>query len=264
MQFTHFINPQVNSKYPKNNLLLIELLKRMKPGDVFERDKMFSIIFQGEFYNICLTREILCRKRQGKSGLRYEVINNTPKGQGSFGEVFLTTTLIIHDDHIERKYKRIIKREKKRTEVNAFEQEAVIGQKISYLHMKPVVDNNQTNERVVCEKFLIMRHLSGEPLKDLLIIGKISRLDPFEKLKLSLALLRVFKRELYDKGVIHNDIKPDNIMVDLNQETQCRMFVLLTLVYLKQNQVSLEGITYILVRPNQLVETVEKRVTLSL
>ncbi|BBB14907.1 mitogen-activated protein kinase kinase [Candidatus Rickettsiella viridis] len=219
MSSIYFLNPQVDPKTPGSDLLLIELLKSMKPGDLFKKDTIFSVIFQGKPYQVALTREILCRKRQDKQGLRYEVIDNTPKGRGAFGQVSPTTTLIVHNDHIERKYKRIIKREIMReNKVDTFEQEAVIGQKVPYLHMKPVVNSSQIDKGVVSEQFLIMRHLPGKTLNELLKDKSISRLEQFEKLELSLAILRTFKKELYDKGLIHSDIKPDNIMVHFSSK----------------------------------------------
>ncbi|WP_218813679.1 protein kinase domain-containing protein [Rickettsiella endosymbiont of Dermanyssus gallinae] len=215
MSLIYVINPQTDPKVKEADLLLMELLKSMTPGDVYKKDTSVPIVFQGEAYQILLTHEILCRKRQYKQGLRYEVIDNNPKGQGAFGQVSSTTTLIVHDDQIERKYKRIIKREiKPENGVDTFSQEAVLGQRVAYLHMKPVVSNSQRNKGAVSEKFLIMHHLPGEPLDKLLKDGSISRLDQFEKLKLSLALLRTLKKEVYDVGLIHSDIKPDNIMVD--------------------------------------------------
>lgn len=219
MSSTYFINPQVDPKTPRSDLLLIELLKSMKPGDLFKKDTIFSVIFQEKPYKIALTHEILCRERQDKQGLRYEVIDNTPKGQGAFGQVSPTTTLIVHNDHIKRKYKRIIKREiMHENKVDTFEQEAVIGQKVPYLHMKSMVNSSQMDNGAVSEHFLIMRHLPGKTLNELLQDKSISRLTQFEKLELSLALLRTLKKELYDKGLIHSDIKPDNVMVHFSSK----------------------------------------------
>lgn len=62
----------------------------------------------------------------------------------------------------------------------------------------------------------IMKTHEGDTLET--IVYKTKRLDSLsseQKMKLAVAVLRAVKEQVYDKGFVHCDLKPDNIIVDL-------------------------------------------------
>lgn len=75
------------------------------------------------------------------------------------------------------------------------------------LRMKPPIKNPDTGKT-----YLVMAELPGRSLEE--VLNEPQAYSVEELLTLSLAVARAVKEQVHDRGIIHNDIKLENIMVD--------------------------------------------------
>lgn len=91
------------------------------------------------------------------------------------------------------------------------EQEYQHSQRAKHLAMqKPLIAANR-------QSFLVMNKIPGRELFDIISedYGRQRVLTIPQRMELSYKILEAMKTQVYDKGLIHHDIKPENIMVDL-------------------------------------------------
>lgn len=99
-------------------------------------------------------------------------------------------------------------------EKNQILAEAIFDQYNELLHAKDAVFTGDKGCIVLrkaqkCDLFFIL---------DQIDIGELS-LNALQRLKLTLAILKAVKQQVIDKGLIHNDLKPENVIVDLDTMT---------------------------------------------
>ncbi|WP_419418580.1 protein kinase domain-containing protein [Legionella sp. D16C41] len=163
-------------------------------------------------------------QREGKNGaLSYEVISNkAPVGKGTFGTVRLikNTVKFSQNNVVFKKTsnkdgsRRVVKFQvhNDKNEIYRVEKEYLLTKKAAHLAIKKptlIKDKNYS--------FTRMKYLKGKELQ--VILNEDSKgirpLTLNERIKLSIALLKALKEQVTDKDIIHCDIKPANIVVDL-------------------------------------------------
>ncbi|WP_172593954.1 protein kinase domain-containing protein [Candidatus Rickettsiella viridis] len=200
-----------------DSISLAEHFSQMQPGETLS-GLSFDLIDEHEG---CISLEnstILCRERHSTKkdpnkikqlGYRFEVFTRDSLGNGVFGQVYpISATLKLNTQgHIE-----ILKDTKQRV-VKILDSpgwptrdETLIGIHIPYLHMKPTI---QDSELI---RYIIMHKVPGKNLGELLRNGTIKELPKKIKFLLLIRILEAIKN-LHSDGIIHLDIKPDNIMV---------------------------------------------------
>ena len=171
-------------------------------------------------------------RKEGNEGVRYEFINDHIIGSGSSAQVYsilctlaiTKTTFHLKPYGSKRKEpfngekpidkKRIVKvqHHTDRYPVSKVQREYNISKKLTHLAIKPPTFSGTTS-------YLVMRKLQGIELFEILNADfqrkKVLSLE--ERLELSNALLNALKNQVTDKGIIHGDIKGENIMVDISQ-----------------------------------------------
>ncbi len=170
-------------------------------------------------------------RKEGKVGHRFEFISQQILGSGGFSHVFqvlgtlaiepdavcfkpygaLTTK--IGEDHQLQPKKRVIKIQTHDDmhPIDCAYREYEISKKVTHLGIKPptIIGNISCmvmKELRKCELFdIINADLDG---------SKIISLS--QRLEISIALLKAVKEQAHDRGVVHGDIKAENIFVDIN------------------------------------------------
>ena len=147
--------------------------------------------------------------RHLQDALRGKYVVQKALGEGGFGRVFLA-------EHIGLKQKHVIKvlsaDSSRSTDIrNRFFQEAQVIAKLKHPHIVPIMDVAEHGGR----PYYIMSYINGGSLADLLRLEK--KLSTEKAIELTIKLLSALS-EVHGKGIIHRDIKPDNVLLDESGE----------------------------------------------
>jgi serine/threonine protein kinase len=170
-----------------------------------------------------------CSKRKSYNGVRYEVISPEKLSLFNISAVHeIAGTLAIDKDSY--KYKpagshkdkaRAVKIQRlSNSPLPAVENEYNITNRAGHLAIKePVIVDNESS-------FLVMKKIKGEKLSSIIAadLEGYSSLTTRQRIDLSIALLQALKNQVTDKSIVHIDIKPDNIFVDMKEPITVTIF----------------------------------------
>jgi eukaryotic-like serine/threonine-protein kinase len=138
-------------------------------------------------------------------GERYEII--ALLGQGGMGAVYKA-----HDIELERLVALKIIRPELTTNpemLRRFKQELILARQITHRNVVRIFDLGQADGF----KFITMEYLEGQDLRA--VLKKKGKLPPDEAARILLQICRALE-VAHGEGVIHRDLKPQNIMLDAN------------------------------------------------
>ncbi|MES2142675.1 MAG: protein kinase [Pseudomonadota bacterium] len=210
-------------------IVLAKLLQQMRPGTIFKKNGSISVLIGNKNYIVRLTHDIICRpsepikkfaEEESKLEFLYEVIGNTPLGNGNFAQVFPVEITLMLINHVIKKKegeKNIVKIEKvdRYNTANLAKKEALIGSELTYLQMKPLLTIKLNEEEKI--NYIFMRRMPGKSLREHLKSGRLAQLNSEEILTFFLTLLSSLEL-IHSKGIVHRDIKAENIMVHFGEE----------------------------------------------
>ena len=147
--------------------------------------------------------------RHLQDALRGKYVVQKALGEDGFGRVFLA-------EHIGLKQKHVIKvlsaDSSRSIDIRSrFFQEAQVIAKLKHPHIVPIMDVAEHGGR----PYYIMSYINGGSLADLLRLEK--KLSTERAIELTIKLLSALS-EVHGKGIIHRDIKPDNVLLDESGE----------------------------------------------
>ncbi|MBT6157041.1 MAG: protein kinase [Planctomycetaceae bacterium] len=134
---------------------------------------------------------------------RYHVLEQI--GQGSMGAVYLA-----HDSQLDRKIALKIPRfshSDKSEETERFYREARAAATLRHPNICQVFDIGE----IEGQHFISMEYINGNPLS---MFIKQSTPLPVRKIASTVRKLAKALQEAHDNGLVHRDLKPDNIMID--------------------------------------------------
>ena len=139
-----------------------------------------------------------------QNALKGRYIIEKPLGEGGFGRVFLA----MHEGLKRKDVIKLLGADQSRSEdiKKRFLQEAQAIAKLSHPNIIEIKDVSEADGR----PFYIMAYREGGSLEDLL--QKEKKLSPERAIELTKGILNALY-EVHKKGIIHRDIKPDNILL---------------------------------------------------
>lgn len=210
---------------PQNIKLLVELLKSNMMRLQWRKQKIFSV----KDNKIELTHDILLTSPTNGQ-LSYYVVSNTLLGKGSYGKVYpIEHILVVLDEHIDT-YKLFSPRVVKiqcQTYTNVYE---LIERRKHFIHefnmSKLVPHLNIEGEKAAVSSnpiknttkfYIVMKSQPGVELFSLISMSyaKTWLMSSTVRLMITMALLRAFKSQVVDLEILHNDIKMENIIIDI-------------------------------------------------
>ncbi|MGB7462563.1 MAG: serine/threonine-protein kinase, partial [Candidatus Acidiferrum sp.] len=138
-------------------------------------------------------------------GERYEII--ALLGQGGMGAVYKA-----HDIELERLVALKIIRPELTTNpamLRRFKQELILARQITHRNVVRIFDLGQADGF----KFITMEYLEGKDLRA--VLNEKGKLPPDEAARIILQICRALE-VAHGEGVVHRDLKPQNIMLDPN------------------------------------------------
>ncbi|EKD70352.1 MAG: serine/threonine-protein kinase [uncultured bacterium] len=171
---------------------------------------------QGNLYHIQFTHNLIWRQcDHDQNDFRFEVLNNNVIGEGGYGSVEEIIGTLAPDQKrgiiFKPHHKRIVKIQSASTDTSR--REYKLAQRIPELHVKK--PTTFSPKYFINRSFIVMRNIEGKELR-MLIKDDISRretLSLLERLDLSRRLVTALMKQPHQHQIIHQDIKPSNIIV---------------------------------------------------
>ncbi len=136
-------------------------------------------------------------------GTRYEIVRLL--GQGGMGAVYQA-----HDKELERQVAiKVIRSDMAANPeiLRRFKQELILARQITHKNVIRIFDLGQADGI----KFITMEYIEGENLQS--VLRRKKKLDPAEAANILAQVCRALEAA-HNEGVIHRDLKPQNIMLD--------------------------------------------------
>lgn len=190
------------------------------PGSVlWNKNEKYDYLYQNTHYTFCFTRNLLRRQRkQGKQGDRFEIFDFQDKkiGSGGYSTVYPvsgTIKFVTGKPVLKAGNRRVLKVE---TRIDEQRKKSIEKEYLNLIHAghlgvkHPVFAANKS--------FLIMKKAVGCTLEDLLYAERYrGMLTVVERMEITFAILAAIKSQVIDKKMIHRDLKPLNMLIDMEQ-----------------------------------------------
>lgn len=183
---------------------------------IWDKEKTYS--FENnkfEFDHVVVQR----KRKEGKRGVRYEFVSEKALGTGQYGSVFEISGTLALGPRIAS-YKLAGYQNKTRA-IKIQKHHATFPETraIKEYDLTKIADHLAVKEPVIQNEisYSVMRKIEGLSLTTIINddYKEIKKLTLQQRLDLSKALLNALKNQVSDKGIIHRDVKGDNIFVEL-------------------------------------------------
>lgn len=216
---------------PKDIKQMLMSLLEQYPDKYFWEAGLEYRFQEGDNYRTVLrfTHHLLKRQRtntKDRTGIRYECIEPAQIASGGTGAIFNSAGTLDETGTFKNTKQRLVKIEKWNSNMPVLSEihPKFTNEKwnalISLTHMKQAVfyKNNM---------YTVMRKMPGKELFQIINedLSPDSRLTTQQRIKLTLELLYAFKEQIIAIKLIHGDIKPENIIVDLSSEMPAVRFI---------------------------------------
>lgn len=214
----------------ESKLALQNFFEKTKSRTVWHSKEDYEYSYNKTKYLFTFSHSIIKRPRkENKPGFKLDLFDPeiAPKGKGGYAIVYPIVATIIRTDEgqmlLKSGKKKLVKIQDHTAKdlTDSVQNEYMNLLQAGHLRVKkPVILRNDQEKK----SYLIMEDVEGftleqilNPTKRLNIINEIPKLTVHKRLQLTLALLYAIKAQTVDRNLLHRDIKPGNIIVDLNQ-----------------------------------------------